>query len=109
MTGQRAAACQQTALRELDKYYASLNADLEVFNNGKGKDDHLNYPIIWWEQVGKERYPTLYRMALDYLSIPATSCGCERAFSRGRRTVTNDRNRLQGATIESLQLQKNWL
>jgi hypothetical protein len=48
-------------------------------------------------------------MALDYLSIPATSCDCERAFSRGRRTVTDDRNRLCGCTIEALQLQKNWL
>jgi hypothetical protein len=48
-------------------------------------------------------------MACDYLSIPSTSCECERAFSKARRTITADRNRLSGATIESIQLIRNWL
>jgi hypothetical protein len=55
------------------------------------------------------RYPIVFRMACDYLSIPSTSCGCERAFSKARRTITCDRNKLGGATITSIQLQRNWL
>ncbi|KAK1912670.1 hypothetical protein P3342_004606 [Pyrenophora teres f. teres] len=48
-------------------------------------------------------------MATDILSIPATSCECERCFSTAKRTITDDRNRLGASTIEALQLQKNWL
>ena len=48
-------------------------------------------------------------MARDYLTIPSTSCDCERAFSRARRTITSDRNALSCNTIEVLQLQKDWL
>jgi hypothetical protein len=48
-------------------------------------------------------------MATDYLAIPCASCDCERCFSSARRTITDDRNRLSGSTIEALQLQKNWL
>lgn len=48
-------------------------------------------------------------MARDYLTIPSTSCDCERAFSKARRTITSDRNALSSDTIEALQLQKNWL
>jgi hypothetical protein len=48
-------------------------------------------------------------MATDYLSIPSTSCSWERSFSNAKQTITRDRNSLSGATIEALQLQKNWL
>ena len=48
-------------------------------------------------------------MATDILSIPATSCECERCFSRARRTITDDRNLLKASTIEGLQLLKNWV
>ncbi len=46
-------------------------------------------------------------MALDFLSVPCTSCECEHAFSSAKRTITIDRNLLAPATIEALQ--KNWL
>ena len=48
-------------------------------------------------------------MARDYLTIPSTSCDCERALSRAHRTITSDRNALSCNTIEVLQLQKDWL
>jgi hypothetical protein len=105
--GTKSIAKRQKALHELNNYYSSHNEDLKKFD--EGRDDRLDYPLTWWVEVGKDLYPTLYQMALDYLSVPATSCDCERAFSRGRRTVTDDRNRLGGCTIEALQLQKNWL
>jgi hypothetical protein len=51
----------------------------------------------------------LFKIALDFLSILATSCDTERSFSTAERTVTVDRNSLTAETIEALQLQKNWL
>jgi hypothetical protein len=38
-------------------------------------------PIRWWQQVGQQRFPLLYKIALNYLGIPSTSCECERCFS----------------------------
>lgn len=107
LMGGRLKAKRQRALNELENYYASMNDDLRKFK--ETADKRLNNPLLWWEEVGKKEYPTLYRMALDYLSIPPTSCDCERAFSGARRTVTTDRNLLHGTTIEALQLQKNWI
>lgn len=88
---------------ELELYYGALQEDL--IND----DPLMQDPFRWWMERGKKEYPTLYKMALDFFSIPSTSCECERAFSGGRRTVTFERGSLHGATIEALQLQKNWL
>jgi hypothetical protein len=66
-------------------------------------------PWRWWLKVGRNKYPTLFKMAVDFLSIPSTSCECERCFSTAGRTIANDRNKLLPSTIEALQLQKNWL
>ncbi|KAK7189947.1 hypothetical protein PSPO01_03668 [Paraphaeosphaeria sporulosa] len=43
-------------------------------------------------------------MAIDHLSMPATSCDYERCFSSARRTITYDRNLLSLAIIKALQL-----
>ena len=93
---------------ELQQYYDTIGPDLLA---AEGSEDHILWgpPLNWWLQVGRYSFPTLFKIALDFLSIPSTSCDCERAFSGGRRTVTCDRNLLSGATIEALQLQKNWL
>ena len=88
---------------KLKLYYGAFREDLLK------EDELMDKPLAWWLKEGKKDYPTLYRIALDFLSIPCTSCECERAFSGGRRTVTIDRNPLHGSTIEALQLQKNGL
>jgi len=91
---------------ELLKYYDAIVQDL---NEADGEGALYGDPLAWWQTVGQRTYPILYKVALDFLSIPATSCECERAFSGGRRTVTFERNLLSGSTIEALQLQKDWL
>ena len=48
-------------------------------------------------------------MAIDFFSIPATSCECERVFSQSKKLITDERNRLKPDTIEACELQKNWL
>jgi hypothetical protein len=117
-----------------DLYERSMEVDLHLLTNAKSKrqkranqlDDYLDSlafehattseleqrllkhePWAWWLQYGRTRYPIVFKMACDYLSIPSTSCECERAFSKARRTITADRNALSGATIEAIQLQRN--
>jgi hAT family C-terminal dimerisation region len=53
------------------------------------------------------QYPTLSRMARDYLAIQGSAVPSERAFSSGGITATSRCNRLSADTFESLQLLKS--
>ena len=52
-------------------------------------------------------YPTLSRMARDYLAIQGSATPSERAFSGGGITGTPNRNRLSVTSFEALQLLKS--
>ena len=41
---------------------------------------HATDPIQYWVEL-RDRYPNLSQLAIDVLSIPASSCECERCFS----------------------------
>lgn len=51
-------------------------------------------------------YPTLRRIALDYLPCQASSVPCERLFSAGGEVATKRRARLGAALFEELQMMK---
>jgi len=53
------------------------------------------------------QYPTLSRVARDYLAIQGSATPSERAFSSGGLTATARRNRLSVEMFESLQLLKS--
>ena len=53
------------------------------------------------------QYPTLSRIARDYLAIQGSSVPSERAFSSGSLTATARRNRLKGDIFEALQILKS--
>ena len=55
-------------------------------------------------------YPTLARIAMDICAIPASSVPCERFFSGGVETATDDRSHLSAERFEQLQMLKfSWL
>ena len=53
------------------------------------------------------QYPTLSKMARDYLAIQGSATPSERAFSSGGTTGTAKRNRLKPDVFEALQLLKS--
>lgn len=53
------------------------------------------------------QYPTLAKIAKDYLAIQGSAVPSERAFSSSGITTTARRNRLLPETIEALQLLKS--
>ncbi|KDQ05849.1 hypothetical protein BOTBODRAFT_90081, partial [Botryobasidium botryosum FD-172 SS1] len=55
----------------------------------------------WYEKLKAGKWPQLSRMAIDYLSVPATSVDVERAFSYGRQTVSLYRHSLSSETIRA--------
>jgi hypothetical protein len=50
--------------------------------------EHVLDVLAWWYEK-RTVYPTLACMALDYLSIPATSVNVERVFSHGRLILSH--------------------
>ncbi|KAH9383796.1 hypothetical protein HPB48_025566 [Haemaphysalis longicornis] len=73
-------------------------------------EDYLRMPVIprsenpylWWKNTGKSRYPVLSRIALIYLSIPATQVSSERLFSASGNVVTCRRQLLLPERVEQL-------
>ena len=80
-------------------------------------------PLKWWHNH-KFVYPNLYRMGLDFLSIPgmsacfdsvctdhcpsATSTAVERVFSLGRHLLPYTRNRMSGASFRASLCLGSW-
>ena len=58
-------------------------------------------PFEWW-QAEKEKYPSLYKAALTYLSAPAGSVSSEQLFSDLGNIYEPKRNRLNGDRAEML-------
>jgi hypothetical protein len=61
--------------------------------------------VAYW-QDNHRIYPTLGRMALDFLPCQASSVPCERLFSASKQTATDRRARLGAQRFEELQLMK---
>jgi hypothetical protein len=65
--------------------------------------------LAWWlEETQQKAYPSLSKLAVDILSIPAMSAEPERLFSGAGITITDRRNRLGSDVIEALECLKSW-
>jgi hAT family C-terminal dimerisation region len=58
--------------------------------------------VMKWLQSNMDAFPRLRLMALDYLSVCATSVDSERAFSRAGIIVSDLRTRLEDDTIQAV-------
>ncbi|KDQ07395.1 hypothetical protein BOTBODRAFT_94667, partial [Botryobasidium botryosum FD-172 SS1] len=54
----------------------------------------------------RERYPLLFKMAMDYLPIMASSVPCERVFSASAQTDTARHSQISPALLGALQVLK---
>ena len=58
---------------------------------------------VWaWWFTNKDIYPSLYRIAIKHLVIPATSCDSERIFSTAGNIATIKRSRLSSEHLNML-------
>jgi hypothetical protein len=58
-------------------------------------------------QHHQTQFPTLARIARDYLAIQGSSVALERSFSSGGLTDTKSRNSMSPETFEALQILKS--
>ncbi|KIL55579.1 hypothetical protein M378DRAFT_90715, partial [Amanita muscaria Koide BX008] len=80
-----------------DELAIYLSTDIEDVKN----------PIAWWYER-RSLFPRLSRMALDYLTIPATSVDVEHLFSRGRILLSHLRNCMSAQTTRALLCLGDW-
>lgn len=66
--------------------------------------ERMENPLSYWERQ-KRLYPNLYKLALSFLSTPASSVPCERVFSKAGEVVSKKKKSLKtkncGETIVS--------
>ena len=68
-----------------------------------------NFDILgWWKQNGL-KYPTLQKIARDFLAILISTVASESAFSTGGRVLSTQRSRLNEDTLEALMCTHDWL
>jgi len=74
-------------------------------------DDEIAHPtedpIQWWLKR-KGTYPTLWKMAVDLLGIPATSAPSERIFSKAGEVFRKRQKRLNGNAAQALLNVGSW-
>ena len=81
-------------------------SELERYLSSELADESIN-PLLWWK-ANSSIYPTLSRMARDFLAVEATSVPCEEIFSGGVDLITPDRCSLNPDTIRMAMCLKNW-
>ena len=64
------------------------------------------YDSFTWWATNKVQYPVLHKMAMKYLSIPATSVLSERLFSDANNLVTPQRTHLDSCIINKIMFLK---
>ncbi|KJA13696.1 hypothetical protein HYPSUDRAFT_92664 [Hypholoma sublateritium FD-334 SS-4] len=75
------------------------------FEGGRGS---IFDPLGWWK-AHEAAFPTIARMARDFLAIPATSVSVERTFSKSRHICSDLRASLKAETVTEALLSKVWI
>ncbi|KAF7812880.1 zinc finger BED domain-containing protein RICESLEEPER 2-like [Senna tora] len=94
-------ACSANVKSELDYYLEEtvlLSAEIQD-----------RYDILaYWKIIGA-KYPTLQKIARDFLAIPISAVASESAFSTGGCVLSPHRSRLNPNTVEALMCSQDWL
>lgn len=73
----------------------------------KGSDS-ANNPIKYWVSL-EDRYPNLSKLAIDMLSIPGSSCECERLFSELGDLLEPRRRNISPQLLAAIQCDRRWI
>ncbi|KAI1531714.1 Dimer-Tnp-hAT domain containing protein, partial [Pyrenophora tritici-repentis] len=70
---------------------------------GEGVD-----PTKYWVGL-RDRYPSLSKFAIDMLSIPGSSCECERLFSELGDLLEPHRRSISPQLLAAIQCDRRWI
>jgi hypothetical protein len=72
----------------------SSSAEVEITEYLNEPNLQITHNVAEWWHSKSTYYPSLYKLALNYLIIPATSASSERVFSIAGYIMNGKRNRL---------------
>ncbi|XP_078156054.1 zinc finger BED domain-containing protein RICESLEEPER 1-like [Carex rostrata] len=70
--------------------------------------DEENFDILQWWKRNSDLYPTLAKMARDFLAVSISTIASESAFIVAGRLTNKLRNSMNAETIEALVCSKDW-
>jgi hypothetical protein len=85
----------------------TIQREMQLYKEARGmmlrdpNTKNFSNPLDWW-RVNKQTYPHLSKLALKYLSIPATSAPSERVFSTAGLTIAKERARLDATRANEI-------
>jgi len=88
-----------TVSDELSQYLSAPAIDNPVYKSN---------PLMWWRDIGAERFPRLSYMATDFLTIASSSADMERTFSSAGRMACPQRSSLRRHIIAMAQCLRSW-
>jgi hypothetical protein len=65
-------------------------------------------PVQYWMKL-RPKYPNLARLALDIMTIPASSCDCERMFSELGDLLKLKMRAIGAELLAAIQLVRSWI
>jgi hypothetical protein len=93
---------------------SSLTADEDEFKRWKRSEpaakrgiEHADNPIKYWVSM-HDCYPSLSKLALEVLSVPASSCECECLFSELGDLLERRQRRLGPQPLAAIQCVRQW-
>jgi hypothetical protein len=102
------------ALLDPDGRAAATDGNIDEYERWKARKPKANkdsyaavHPIKYWIGL-RGRYPNLSRMAIDVLSIPASSCECERMFSELGDLLEPRRRQISPQLLAAIQCVRRW-
>ncbi|KAL6204596.1 hypothetical protein ACLB2K_021863 [Fragaria x ananassa] len=69
----------------------------------------MELDILSWWKMEQHRYPILFHMARDVLTIPISTVASESAFSIGGRVLDQYRSSLLPDTVQALLCTRDWI
>lgn len=101
-------ACSDDELDFNQLYEKGIQAEDEIESYlGQPRAPREANILAWW-QKNESLYPTLSKMARDFLAIPATSVPSERLLSKAALVIRKHRNRLSDDAARYLLCINSW-
>ena len=86
---------------EITEYVEAVFDD-ELTSRFCASDGKFNILEFWSSSTIKAKFPSLSKLALGILSIPASSASSERVFSVCGTTISKRRSQLSASTVDAL-------
>ncbi|XP_050369284.1 zinc finger BED domain-containing protein DAYSLEEPER-like [Argentina anserina] len=112
----RSESCSQTEDEENDfdasyknRSSSSMKTELDKYLDDERLDRRMELDVLSWWRMEQFRYPILFRLASDVLTILVSTVASESAFSIAGRVLDQYRSLLLPETVQALLCTRDWL